>query len=241
MDQLLAYWSGSELFANGIILLHLLGAAAIGVLLGYERTYHGRAAGMRTYVLVCMTSTALTVVNSFPDLWYGGMVANPSTGDPTRVIQGILTGMGFLGAGVIMRDGFTIRGLSTAASLWMTTAIGVLIGVGFYAAAIALTLIGIFVMSSFRFLERVLPHHRVLHLMVAAPRHTASPEVLVRRLAADMGYEISEWSVAMDADLQRFEGQLVLAGGRADQSHTIVEALSLDADISEFRLSPQRN
>lgn len=241
MEQLQAYWSGTELFANGIIFLHLLGATAVGVLLGYERTYHGRAAGMRTYVLVCMTSTALTVINSFPGLWYGGMIDNASTGDPTRVIQGILTGMGFLGAGVIMRDGFTIRGLSTAASLWMTTAIGVLIGVGFYAAAIASTLIGIFVMSSFRMLERVLPHHRVLHLMVAAPRNAASPETLVRRLAADLGYEVSEWSVAMDADQQRFEGQLVLAGGKADQSDAIVKALSRDAGIGEFRLSPQRN
>lgn len=241
MEQLSAYWSGTELFANGIIFLHLMGAVGVGVVLGYERTYHGRAAGMRTYVLVCMTSTALTVINSFPGLWYGGMVDNPSTGDPTRVIQGILTGMGFLGAGVIMRDGFSIRGLSTAASLWMTTAIGVLIGVGFYAAAIASTLIGVAVMSSFRLLEKVLPHHRVLHVMVASPVGLASPEIMVRSLAVSHGYEISEWSLSVDPNLQRFEGQLVLIGGRADQSQGLVAALTQAPDVTEFRLSPQRN
>ncbi|MBF0269521.1 MAG: MgtC/SapB family protein [Alphaproteobacteria bacterium] len=241
MDLLMAYWSGPELIANGIILLHLLGAAAVGIVLGYERTYHGRAAGMRTYVLVCLTSTALTVINAFPGLWYGGLIEAPSTGDPTRVVQGILTGMGFLGAGVIMRDGFSIRGLSTAASLWATTAIGVLIGVGFYAAAIASTLIAILVMSSFRMLERVLPHHRVLHLMVASPRNAPSPEGLVRQLADGLGYKISEWSLAMDPGVQRFDGQLVLAGAREDQSQKIVETLAKAENVTEFRLSPQRN
>jgi putative Mg2+ transporter-C (MgtC) family protein len=241
MEQLMAYWSATELFANGIILLHLLGAAALGVLLGYERTYHGRAAGMRTYVLVCMTSTALTVINSFPGNWYGGMVANASTGDPTRVIQGILTGMGFLGAGVIMRDGYSIKGLSTAASLWATAGIGVLIGVGFYAAGIICAFIAIVVMSSFRMLEKVLPHHRVLHLMVAAPRSGASPEILVRELAGRLGYQVSEWAVEMDQTTQRFEGQLVLGGGRVDQSDEIAQALASAQGIIEFRLSPQRN
>lgn len=241
MEMLMAYWSGTELVANGIIFLHLMGAVAVGIVLGYERTYHGRAAGMRTYVLVCLTSTALTVVNSFPGLWYGGLVDNPSTGDPTRVIQGILTGMGFLGAGVIMRDGFSIRGLSTAASLWATTAIGVLIGVGFYAAAMAATLIAITVMSSFRWLEKALPHHRVKHLMVSSPRTAACPEDIVRDLAKRHGYAISDWTLSMDNAHQRFECQLVLLGGKPDQSHNLIRHLSQAESVTEFRLSPERS
>ncbi|MBF0168845.1 MAG: MgtC/SapB family protein [Alphaproteobacteria bacterium] len=241
MELLMPYWSKTELVANGIILLHLLGAVAVGIVLGYERTYHGRAAGMRTYVLVCLTSTALIVVNSFPSLWYGGLVENPSTGDPTRVIQGILTGMGFLGAGVIMRDGFSIRGLSTAASLWATTSIGVLIGIGFYAAAIAATLISIIVMSSFRFLERVLPHHKIKHLMVASPRDAASPEALVRDLALRHGYLITDWSLTVDSSFQRFDCQIALLGGKPDQSQELVQILNATPGVSEFRLSPERS
>lgn len=62
MELLAAYWSNAELVTNGILLLHLVGAAAVGLLLGYERSYHGRAAGMRTYALVCVASTLLTAI-----------------------------------------------------------------------------------------------------------------------------------------------------------------------------------
>lgn len=72
MDVLLAYWSAAELATNGLILLHLLGALAVGVLIGYERSYHGRAAGIRTYALVCVASCVLTVINAYPAMWYGG-------------------------------------------------------------------------------------------------------------------------------------------------------------------------
>src|SRR5271165_2643894 len=103
MELLVAYWSQAELITNGILLLHLLGATFVGLLLGYERSYHGRAAGMRTYALVCVASTMLTVINGYPGQWYGGLSATPSSADPTRVIQGIMTGIGFLGAGVIIK------------------------------------------------------------------------------------------------------------------------------------------
>ncbi|CAO3376408.1 MgtC/SapB family protein [Azospirillum argentinense] len=101
MLNLSAYWSPAELVANGVILLHLVGALVLGILMGYERSFHGRAAGMRTYALVCLAATALTVVNAYPGLWYGGIGSgvgggNGGGGDPTRVVQGIVTGIGFL-------------------------------------------------------------------------------------------------------------------------------------------------
>src|SRR6476620_1178425 len=92
------YWSGDFLAANGFIALNLLGALALGMLVGYERSYRGRAAGMRTYGLVCMASAALTVIVGYSRLWYGG-AAGVSTVDPTRVVQGVVTGIGFLCAG----------------------------------------------------------------------------------------------------------------------------------------------
>jgi putative Mg2+ transporter-C (MgtC) family protein len=88
-----------------------------------------------------MASTALTVFAGYPALWYGGHSGLPINPDPTRVVQGIVTGIGFLGAGVIMKEGLNIRGLTTAASIWAASAIGVLVGVGFYMAAISLTLL----------------------------------------------------------------------------------------------------
>src|ERR1700760_1322351 len=107
MHSLLAdmqpYWTGPALAANGFIALNLLGALLLGMLVGYERSYNGRAAGMRTYGLVCMASTALTVFVGHAPLWYGGNAGNAAA-DATRVVQGVVTGIGFLGAGVIMKD-----------------------------------------------------------------------------------------------------------------------------------------
>jgi hypothetical protein len=115
-EMLSAYWSRPELETNGLILLNLIGALLLGLMVGYERAYHGRAAGMRTYGLVCMASAALTIIGGYPDFWFGGHggAFAPVT-DPTRIIQGVVTGIGFLGAGVIMREGFIISGLTTAA------------------------------------------------------------------------------------------------------------------------------
>src|SRR5206468_8146133 len=133
-EMLSAYWSGPEVTANLIIFLNIAGALLLGLLVGYERSYHGRAAGMRTYGLVCMASCALTVVGGYPDHWFGSHGAATALVDPTRVIQGVVTGIGFLGAGVIMRSGLNISGLTTAASIWASSVIGILVGVGFYMA-----------------------------------------------------------------------------------------------------------
>jgi putative Mg2+ transporter-C (MgtC) family protein len=241
MDILHAYWSPEEIATNGLILLHLLGALAVGIVLGYERSFHGRAAGMRTYVLVCLTSTLLVAINAYPDQWYGGLIAAPSTGDPTRVIQGILTGMGFLGAGVIIRDGLTIRGLSTAASLWLTAGIGVLIGVGFYAAAMAATLIGVSVMSGFRWVEKILPHQTMIRLFIAYPHDQPASRDSITTLASTHGYEVIDWTFRMDTERRRYTYDLILLSQGADRSAALADDLQKDEILVEYAVSPARN
>jgi putative Mg2+ transporter-C (MgtC) family protein len=166
MQTLAQYWSAAEVETNLIIFMNLLGALLLGLLVGYERSYHGRAAGMRTYGLVCMASAALTVLAGYPQHWFGGLLPGAEAGDPTRVIQGVVTGIGFLGAGVIMREGFNISGLTTAASIWSSAAIGVLIGVGFYAAAILLAFLSMAAMMWGSVLERWLPSRQAVALQV---------------------------------------------------------------------------
>ena len=131
-------WLLPGVAVNLTLFLNMLGALLLGLLVGYERSYHGRAAGMRTYGMVCMASCALTVLCVYPQHWLGDH--SLSSVDPTRVIQGVVTGIGFLGAGLIMKDGMSISGLTTAASIWASSAIGVLVGVGFYGAAVLLSL-----------------------------------------------------------------------------------------------------
>ena len=112
------------------MLWRLLAGLAAGALIGYERSYHGRPAGFRTHALVCMASSLLMLVTVYEAHWVR-TVSDSIRLDPTRMAQGIMTGIGFLGAGAILKEGLTIRGLTTAASIWITAAIGVLAGIGF--------------------------------------------------------------------------------------------------------------
>jgi putative Mg2+ transporter-C (MgtC) family protein len=111
--------------------LRLVVAAALGLAVGFEREIHGHPAGLRTHMLVAVGSGLFTVMSA-----YGfGAVPNAAPIDPTRIAAQIVSGIGFLGAGAILKDGIVIRGLTTAASLWATSAVGMAAGAGEYLIA----------------------------------------------------------------------------------------------------------
>jgi putative Mg2+ transporter-C (MgtC) family protein len=114
-----------------VIIGRVMGALVIGALIGFERTFHGRPAGFRTHSLVCIASAILMIVTVYQNQWMTLLEHDAIRTDPTRMAQGIMTGIGFLGAGVIFKEGLTVRGLTTAASIWVTAAIGILVGIGF--------------------------------------------------------------------------------------------------------------
>src|SRR6266516_5161122 len=120
----------------GEMALHLLIALAAGGIIGLERSYHGRPAGFRTHALVCIASPVLMILTVYHVKWFEASFLERVAIDPTRMAHGIMTGIGFLGAGVIRKEGWTVRGLTTAASIWITAAIGILVGIGFWFAAV---------------------------------------------------------------------------------------------------------
>src|SRR5947199_468592 len=142
---------------NLIIIGRVAGALAIGAMIGFERTFHGRPAGFRTHALVCIASAVLMIVTVYQNQWMTEVAHEAIRTDPTRMAQGIMTGIGFLGAGVIFKEGLTVRGLTTAASIWVTAAIGILVGIGFYLPAIAGSVATILILSVFRAVEQRLP------------------------------------------------------------------------------------
>ena len=196
-DSLAAYWSVPEIAANIVVFLNPLGALLLGLIVGYERSYHGRAAGMRTYGLVCMASAALTVIVGHSAFWYGGHAGVLTIADPTRVIQGIVTGIGFLGAGVIMKEGFSISGLTTAASIWASSAIGVLVGVGFYFAAMLLTLLSAVSMLWISRLEGWLPSRQAIAINMRFRKDFVPHEDVLRRVAFERGYDIAGGTISI--------------------------------------------
>src|SRR3954468_13471557 len=135
------------------IALQLLAAVFAGALIGFERSYQGRPAGFRTHALVCTASSLLMLVTLYQGQWFSPSALERVSVDPTRMAQGIMTGIGFLGAGVIMKEGLSVRGLTTAASIWITAAIGILVGIGFWFPAVFATAIALGTLSFFRWIE----------------------------------------------------------------------------------------
>jgi putative Mg2+ transporter-C (MgtC) family protein len=122
-------------------------AAAMGMAIGVERELREQAAGLRTHMLVAVGACLFTVVSAY------GFQGVATEVDPSRVAAQIVTGIGFLGAGAILREGLSVRGLTTAASLWITAAIGMAVGVGMYWAsgvAVAITLVSLLALRPFR-------------------------------------------------------------------------------------------
>lgn len=246
-DHLMRYWTDSQWAANVLMLMHLVGAMVLGLLLGYERAYHGRAAGMRTYALVCMASCAVTILVGYPDQWFGGHMAGgslPQFIDPTRVIQGVVTGIGFLCAGVIMKDGMNISGLTTAASLWAVSAIGVLLGVGFYASALLLALLCMLSMSLLHRVEAMLPGRATLEVSLTfRPTHPPSYDVLAG-IAASRGYRLLRDSLSISfADGHPVWIFCVVALDRASAMAPARLAAEIAASqgVASFSISPVRN
>lgn len=114
------------------ILARLLLATLLGGAIGFERGSRGRAAGFRTHILVCLGSTLIMMTSIHIFEMYSGIAIV----DPARIAAQVVTGIGFLGAGTIMRSGSTVKGLTTAASLWAVAGIGLAVGCGFYFAAL---------------------------------------------------------------------------------------------------------
>lgn len=132
--------------ASLIMAFKLILAGVLGGIVGYEREVHEHPAGLRTHILVCMGSTLITLVSiSF---------TQPHS-DPSRIAAQIVSGIGFLGAGTILRQGSIVRGLTTAASLWAVAGIGMAVGIGgmYYGVAIVATCIIFITLSTMRVLE----------------------------------------------------------------------------------------
>jgi putative Mg2+ transporter-C (MgtC) family protein len=241
-----SYWSAPMVEANLFILLHLMGALVLGLLVGYERAYHGRAAGMRTYGLVCMASTAITVIGGYSHFWYGGSAALTvfNNGDLTRVIQGILTGIGFLCAGVIMKEGFTISGLTTAASLWAASGIGILVGVGLYLAAMALALLSAICMVWVSKLEGWLPSRQAVAITLRFVPGYEPVESALRAMASERGYELAGGSIVIALSDGAYTWNFV-AVARSRQKMAPISVLASEMGhfpgVQSFHVSYARN
>ena len=221
-----------------VILEHLLIALGAGGLIGLERSYHGRPAGFRTHALVCVASSALMLVTVYQSHWYPESFAGRVALDPTRMAQGIMTGIGFLGAGVIFKEGLTVRGLTTAASIWITAAIGILAGIGFYFPLAITTVLTLLTLSVFRWIESKLPGDYYGHLEVRFLRGSAMPEDEFRRFLAEQRFSIANLSYRYSANAAFIEYRMVVRTRRAEDVKRLAASLEAMKSVTEFRMFP---
>jgi putative Mg2+ transporter-C (MgtC) family protein len=220
--------------------IRLASALLAGSLVGLERSFHGRPAGFRTHALVCLASALLMLVTVYQWQWLGGAASHEESfrTDPTRMAQGIMTGIGFLGAGVIFKEGLTVRGLTTAASIWITAALGILYGIGFYYPAVIGTVATIGVLGAFRWVETRIPSHHFSHILLRFPKSKVMPEADLRQLLQEHGFSISHMSYRQNDKGAVFEYRMVIGTTDQDTLRKFAATLRKMQNILEFRISP---
>jgi putative Mg2+ transporter-C (MgtC) family protein len=204
-------------------------AAALGAAIGLERELREREAGLRTHLLVALGAALFTIVSAYA--WSDWSFSNRSgiVFDPTRIAAQIVTGVGFLGAGAIIRQGLTVRGLTTAATLWAVAAIGMAVGAGYYAAAIITTVVVLVSLWPLRILAyrvstRIRPEERPLEIELPSG---ASAQPLLAAVE-ELGAEVESFQLERSRDGLLVTLRAVFPGGPG-------EALRRLADLEGVR------
>jgi len=220
------------------VVLRLAVALCFGAFIGLERSYHGRPAGFRTHALVCLASAALMLVTVYESEWFRPDAEHIRAAiDPTRMAQGIMTGIGFLGAGVIMKDGLSVRGLTTAASIWTTAGIGILVGIGFFIPAGLTTAFTLSALGGFRWLERRMKTESYAHFTVRFAPGRAESEASLLRFVAQHGFgtaNVTHWYRHADG----IEYRMVVHTLDPAAVPRLSESLRQRDDVAEYRISP---
>ena len=184
------------------ILLRLLVAAVLGGLIGLEREFHGRPAGLRTHILVCLGAA---VIMDSSQLFQEAFVPKGAESvfriDPGRIAAGVVTGIGFLGAGAIVRSHDFVRGLTTAACIWFVAAIGIVTGCGLYLPAIIATVLGLVVLMGLDPLGHRIPKVKYGQITMTADMTTADDiESKCRRILRDYPVVVQNTAVSIDTE-----------------------------------------
>ncbi len=218
-----------------------VGAAMVaGGLIGIERTYHGHPAGFRTHILVCLTSCVLMLAAMHQVEWrFIGLPHQNVVIDPTRMTHGLLTGLGFLCAGVIFREGFSVHGLTTAASIWTTSAIGILFGVGMYGLGVMAAVASLAVLAALRLADARLPQLRVVDVVLRWRTDATPCEAEVERLLAGAGLRSVRIGHVLDPVTGVHEQQIKAKGPAPLNVEGLVQRLTAAPGLVGFSAVPR--
>lgn len=214
----------------------ILGAIVAGALIGAEREYRSSPAGFRTHILVSLSCALLMLAAVHQVRWLSDTPLEIVRIDPVRMAHGVLTGIGFLCGGVIFREGFGVRGLTTAASLWMTASLGILFGVGFFDLAIAGSIATFIVLAAVRASERFLPQRRYATVQVQYHRTAAISREALEAILLSAGLTAISVSQKVSWDSQEFKATV---SGNSDKRMDMLASMLIYApDVIGFEYEP---
>jgi putative Mg2+ transporter-C (MgtC) family protein len=205
-------------------------------MIGVERENRGRPAGFRTHILVSLSSALLMLAAVHQAEWTFDLTGDVNlVMDPTRMAHGILTGIGFLCAGVIFRTGFSIHGLTTAASLWITSAIGILFGVGMFALGALATVVTAIILIVLRVVSKGLPQNTVVDAEVCWTAG-AAPADAVEAILSEQDGALKRMGYTRDGDQVRRLYRLRASDARLAE---LGDRLGAVPGVTGFRLDPR--
>jgi len=205
------------------VILKLLLGTLLGGIIGFERQTHGRPAGFRTQLLVCVSCVLLMIISEGYYIQGSSSVEFVRV-DPTRIAAGAMTGVGFLGAGVILKSGASVQGLTTAACVWIVSAIGLAIGAGQYVAGIVGFVITFVSLWFLRLLETRMP--RTVYKFVTLITDSTGDEKTIREVFEEKGFTVTKMDYMIHFPEKERTFVFTVAGKHSSPIRQVIETLS---------------
>ncbi len=218
------------------LVLRIIVGAALGAVIGYERDIHGRPAGLRTHAVVALASATFMVVSTHLVYFQHYKAGDLVEVDGSRIAASVVSGIGFLAGGAILRNGITVQGLTTAAGLWLVAAIGLCAGAGMYVESLAATLVGIVSLTMLRRFEDKDDRIR-RRLSLTLEDGSVAVEALVEKLKErDVLVTLEGWSKDKTGSIRQVT--LMVRLGREDGEEALTSVLEAEPGIIRMQLDP---
>jgi len=230
---LISWWSSYE----ATNLLRLLLASLLSGLIGFEREVHGRAAGFRTHLLVGVATCLMMIVSEYFFKNYGGLSSSTTVRvDPARIAASVAAGIGFLGAGVIIKSGRVVRGLTTAACLWLVAGVGMAVGAGLYEPAVMVTVIAMFNLLLLKQIERLIRKDKFYTLVIHAANFGMNPQKVTDILQQNKMHIVNR-KIEADSVTGKSRYEYIISTGRAVDHEALIGAFLALPDIQKVHIS----
>lgn len=225
------------------MMLPLLCSLFAGALIGAEREIQGKPAGLRTHTLVCFASALMTLAGLRMADWLSVLPDGAQVvSDMARMPHAILTGIGFLGAGVIFREGVSVHGLTTAASLWLTAALGIVFGTGLLELGTIGTVGALLVLVLLRILQRLAPQHPTVRLEIAVGAESSYGQANLHASLSGLGLRAGPLSIRQDqASGLRHYTLVASAKGKAIDVDSLSATFQGQSLVREYSVTPLEN